>query len=200
MVPDTASRLPLIETKRGTGVCAADLQSSNHTPATRKKTKLPFKSNTTAAILVAHWHVIIPGSVRSLQKFSTVCKEKNTSVLKLIWGFCFKEEQKWEKREEMVSSDINEITGRCDWDIHWYLTPNSFYKKVPHAAFYHQYITWWKHLVHITSSHSTFTAGLSPNSHYISHKPLCCHYLWKINMFELTETDEKIWLIGRQRD
>lgn len=90
MVPDTASRLPLIETrKKKNGVCAADLQSSNHTYATRK-TKFPFKSpHTPAAISGAHRQVsvITPGSIRSLQRFSTVREEKNT--LKVDLGFCF---------------------------------------------------------------------------------------------------------------
>jgi len=55
MVPDTASRLPLIEKKNETGVCAACLQSSNHTNAgtksinqqEKKKKKIPKHSSQT---------------------------------------------------------------------------------------------------------------------------------------------------------
>lgn len=54
MVPDTASFLPLIETKQKneTGVCAADLQSSKITymQHEKKKKKIPLKSNSSASI------------------------------------------------------------------------------------------------------------------------------------------------------
>lgn len=51
MVPDMPAVYHLQkQRKKRTGVCAADVQSSNHICNTKKQNS-PFKSNTTAAIL-----------------------------------------------------------------------------------------------------------------------------------------------------
>lgn len=77
------------------------LQICNHQITHMRHEKFPFTSpHTPAAVSGARRQVsaITPGSIRSLQRFSTVCEEKNT--LKLTWDFVLsKKKKKWQKHE-----------------------------------------------------------------------------------------------------
>lgn len=132
MVPDTASRSLLIETNKQKWNWSLWCRSAiikSHIMQ-HETTKFPFKSNTLAAILDANGQAIIPKVLHSLWREDHVVE--HSSVFKR-WsgGFCFKEN----KKGNGVKWLKNELTGRCDRDIHWYFNIQQFIKKMAHAAF-----------------------------------------------------------------
>lgn len=97
MVPDTASRLPLIETNKPkqkkqnwSGVCAADLQSSNQT---NTENRTPVKVRHLGGLLGDWWK---PGSVRSPRSSTQFVKEENFVFFKVDLGL-FKKKKKGNK-------------------------------------------------------------------------------------------------------
>lgn len=99
MVPDTASRLPLIETNKPKQKNKTEvefvLQICNHQIKSTPRTERPLKSDTSAAFLGDWW---TPGSVRSPRSSTQFVKEENFVFFKVDLGL-FKKKKKEIKHE-----------------------------------------------------------------------------------------------------